>query len=156
MSQPTVLVIEDGNEYLNVLSRFISGYKYLQAHDGRSALTFLEQGVAALVYLDMRFDRTPRHLLLGDHAQQTSKFGGDTERAWQFLEKNQGLFILNHLSVMGYTSIPVVLSHDFSNQPARWKHLSTTYPNLSWLPDTVTPENIHEHFTSVLAYRQII
>ena len=33
----TVLIVEDGNEYLDNLSRFVLGPAYLQAHDGKSA-----------------------------------------------------------------------------------------------------------------------
>lgn len=153
MTGKTVLVIEDGNEYIDVLSRFVTEFNYEQAHDGQTALQLLQQGTADLIYLDMRFDRTPRDLLIGDHSQQTKRFGGDVERAWQFLEKNQGLFILNYLHQNGVTDTPVVVSHDFSNQPTRWAHLSKTYPNLSWLPDTITPENISERFKRALSQK---
>lgn len=150
MTRPMVLVVEDGDEYLNVLTRFVSEYEYLQAHDGQQALDFLRSKPVDLVYLDMRFDRTHQHLLLGDHAVQTDKFGGDEKRAWRFLEKNQGLFILNHIYSAGFDETPMVLSHDFSSQPTRWQHLLRSYPNLSWLPDTLSPKDIRDHFTDIL------
>ena len=58
MSRQVVLVVEDGDEYLNVLTRFVPEYQYLQAHDGQQALNLLRTEPVDLVYLDMRFDRT--------------------------------------------------------------------------------------------------
>ncbi len=148
---PLILVVEDGDEYLNVLTRFVPQYRYLQAHDGHTAATLLAQNPISLVYLDMRFDRIHRELLIGDHRQQTEKFGGNEERAWKFLEKNQGIFILNHLCTQGFADIPMTLSHDFSGESVRWKHLSSTYANLTWLPDTVTPTDLINHFNGILS-----
>jgi len=150
MTEPLILVVEDGDEYLDVLTRFVDGYRYHQVHDGHHALAALKSEPIDAVYLDMRFDRIPRDRLLGDHQAQVEKFGGDTERAWSFLEKNQGLFILNHLCRSGFEDTPMVLSYDFSTQTTRWQHLAGTYANLSWLVDTVTPDDIRTHFNSVL------
>jgi CheY-like chemotaxis protein len=150
MTGQVVLVVEDGDEYLNVLTRFVPEYHYLQAHDGQQALNLLRTETIDLVYLDMRFDRTHEHLLLGDREKQATKFGGDEKRARRFLEKNQGLFILNHLCTEGFATTPMVLSHDFSSQSTRWQHLSRSYRNLSWLSDTLSPADIRAHFSSIL------
>ena len=147
----TILVVEDGDEYMDVLSRFVGGYRYIQTHDGSAALAVLRSEEIAAVYLDMRFDRVPHEVLLGDIQKVSDKFSGDRERAWKFLEKNQGLYILNHLCGNGYSHIPMVLSHDFSAQSARWQHLSNTHKNLSWLSDTVAPLDIKRHFENILA-----
>ena len=84
-----VLVIEDGNEYLELLERFVSSYNYLQAHSGAEALDYLRNVDVSLIYLDMCFDRTPRSDLLGDVTTITPRHGGDTERAWRFIARNQ-------------------------------------------------------------------
>ena len=142
VAPPVVLVIEDGDEYLEVLQRFVPGFVYRQVHSGPEALTALSTGEADLIYLDMCFDRIDRALLLGDHAAQFQRLGRDAERAWRFLERNQGMFILDALKSARLDDIPILLSHDFSQQPQRWAHLSATYPNLSWISDTVTPGDI--------------
>ena len=41
MRQPTVLIVEDGDEYLENLSRFVSGPTYIQAHSGTEAIEIL-------------------------------------------------------------------------------------------------------------------
>ena len=150
MSKPRILVVEDGDEYLDMLTRCVDDYAYLQAHDGRSAIEILQRFDVDAVYLDMRFDRTaPPYELLGDHAAQVEKYG-DAERATKFLQKNQGLFILHHLCQAGYGHLPMVLSHDFSDEPTRWQHLASTYANLTWLTDTLTPDDYRTHIKAIL------
>jgi len=56
---PAVLIVEDGDEYYENLSRFVPGFRYLQAHGATVALELLERESIGLVYLDMRFDRLP-------------------------------------------------------------------------------------------------
>ncbi len=142
MSSPKILIIEDGHEYLELLERFVVGFEYIQVHSGAEALESLSSTSIDLIYLDMCFDRTPRGDLLGDHEAMAARHGGDDERGWRFLERNQGLFILDALKSAGHAHIPILLSHDFSTQPARWAHLSAQHPNLRWLPDTMGPKEI--------------
>lgn len=137
----TVLIIEDGDEYRENLSRFVPGPTWLQARSAGQALEILQKNQVDLIYLDMRFDRIPRADLRGDHAAATRQHNGDPERAWRYLETNQGLFILNALGEAGYT-VPVILAYDFSREAARLKHLQARYPHLTWVPDAVTPEEI--------------
>ena len=42
MTVPQVLIVEDGDEYLESLTRFVKGPSYVQAHNGREALRALE------------------------------------------------------------------------------------------------------------------
>ncbi|MEM6731092.1 MAG: hypothetical protein AAF658_06025, partial [Myxococcota bacterium] len=56
---PRVLIIEDGNEYLETLSRYVLGPHYEQAHNLKEALEWLAHGTTEVIYLDMRFDRIP-------------------------------------------------------------------------------------------------
>lgn len=142
LDDAVVLIIEDGHEYLENLSRFVPGPRYLQARSGQAALGLLASEPVDLVYLDMRFDRIPRGDLLGDHAQATRDHNGDPNRAWKYLENNQGLFVLDALSRGGHGHVPVVLAYDFSRESTRLKHLKRRYPKLAWVPDAVTPDTI--------------
>lgn len=138
----TVLIIEDGDEYRQNLTRFVPGPTYLQAHGGAQALALLEREPVDLLYLDMRFDRVPRGELLGEHASATREHNGDPERAWRYLETNQGLFILDALRKGGRGNLPVILAYDFSREPQRASHLQRVHPSLRWVRDAVTPEEI--------------
>ena len=138
----TILIVEDGDEYLESLSRFVAGPRYLQARSGSAALAMLVESAVDLIYLDMRFDRIPREALLGDHAAATREHNGDPQRGWRYLENNQGLFILDALSRNGYGQVPVILSYDFSRESGRLKHLMRRYPAMRWVPDAVTPDEI--------------
>lgn len=142
MREPSVLIIEDGDEYLENLSRFVPGPTYLQARSASAALDRLSQAAVDVVYLDMRFDRIPREDLVGDHAEATRQHNGDPLRGWRYLENNQGLFILDALARAGHGQLPVILAYDFGREPARRKHLQRRYPKLRWVPDAVTPTEI--------------
>lgn len=144
MSAQTVLIIEDGDEYKDNLTRFVPGPRYLQAHSAAEALALLAAEPVELVYLDMRFDRIPRADLAGDHAAATREHNGDPERGWRYLATHQGLFVLDALRRAGFAALPVILSYDFSREPARAAHLSRLYPNLRWVRDAVTPEEIRD------------
>lgn len=130
-----VLVVEDGDEYLTNLTTFVSdGIGYSQAHSGEEACAMAREQSPDLVYLDMRFDRTPPSSLLGDLVALSSRFNGDTTRARQFQQDNQGLFILRALRESGYEG-PVVLSYDFEHESRRFEALSSRDPALSYCPD---------------------
>ncbi len=144
MTEPIVLIIEDGDEYLDSLSRFVPGPKYIQAHSGEKALEILNAQKVDLIYLDMRFDRIPNGDLMGDHVQVTRETNGDPERAWRHLQINQGLYILQALRSVGLQNIPVILAYDFSRQAKRFEHLSKIHPSLRWVHDAITPAEISE------------
>ena len=145
----TVLIVEDGDEYLESLSRFVPGPRYLQAKSAAAALAVLVAGGVDLLYLDMRFDRIPRAALAGDHGALAAELG-DPERAWVHLEKNQGLYILDALRAAGYGSLPVVVAYDFSHEPQRLAYLRGLYPRLTWVGDAVTAEEIAERMRAAL------
>lgn len=138
----TVLIVEDGDEYRENLSRFVPGPTYVQARSGAAALETLAARPVDLIYLDMRFDRIPRADLLGDHAAATREHNGDPLRGWRYLENNQGLFVLDALHAAGYGDRPVILAYDFSRELKRLGHLQKRYPRLLWVPDAVTPDEI--------------
>ena len=147
-SAPTVLIIEDGNEYLENLSRFVSGPRYLQARSGQEALAVLSSNPVDVVYLDMRFDRVPPETLLGDLGATAERFNGDQAKALRHLQNNQGLYILDHLDRHGFVDTPVVIAYDFSRETRRFQRLKKRHPNLDWVSDAVTPSQIRRKLYS--------
>lgn len=139
-----VLVVEDGDEYLTNLTTFVSeGVSYSQAKNGSRACQMMTELNPDLVYLDMRFDRTPVDELLGDMVALTGRFNGDAARARRFQQDNQGLFILRALREAGFEK-PVILSYDFSAEERRFKALSARDPALSYCPDYADATTIRE------------
>ena len=148
-SPMTVLVIEDGDEYLENLSRFVLGPRYLQAHCGTEAVEIIQNDKVDLIYLDMRFDRIPHAQLLGDHDAVTREHNGDPVRAWKFLANNQGLYILSALKQAGFAHFPVVVAYDFSKEPRRFENLRRSYPNLMWVSDAVSFKEVETLFAEI-------
>lgn len=130
-----ILVVEDGNEYLTNLSTFVAdGFSYRQAKSGIEAQRLLAQQWPDLVYLDMRFDRTPEEELLGNLVELSARFNGDVARARRFQQDNQGLFVLRALREANYAG-PVILSYDFGPEERRFRALSARDPCLRYCPD---------------------
>jgi CheY-like chemotaxis protein len=150
MSEPSILIVEDGDEYLDNLSRFVPGPRYVQAHNGARALEILEAQEIDLVYLDMRFDRIPNGDLMGDHVWSTREHNGDPVRGWRYLQTNQGLFILEALRNGGHGEVPVIMAYDFSREPKRYERIKLAHPSLRWIPDGVTPMEIRSLMKDVL------
>ncbi|MCP4677680.1 MAG: hypothetical protein GY854_19615 [Deltaproteobacteria bacterium] len=146
----TVLIIEDGDEYLDNLSRFVPGPTYLQAHNCKAALEMLKEQHVDIIYLDMRFDRIPEKELFGDHQEVTRQQNGDPDRAWKYLQINQGLYILAALRDAGHGGMPIVLAYDFSCEMRRLEHLRKIYTGLEWVSDAVTPREIEELFIRIV------
>lgn len=143
MSEIKVLVVEDGDEYLTNLSTFVArGIRYTQAKSGEQACALLSSQQPDLVYLDMRFDRTPNEALLGDLVALTARFNGDVARARAFQQDNQGLFVLRALRDAGFRG-PVILSYDFGAEERRFRALSERDPALSYCPDYADADTIH-------------
>jgi DNA-binding NarL/FixJ family response regulator len=149
MNPITVLVIEDGDEYLENLTRFVPGPSYLQAHCGRDAVDILKEHPVDVVYLDMRFDRIPEADLLGDRDAATREHNGDAVRGLKYLMNNQGLYILAELRREGFGALPVVVAYDFSKEPRRFDNLRRTYPKLEWVSDAVSFEEVVRLFASI-------
>lgn len=150
LDDATVLIVEDGDEYLENLSRYVAGPRYLQSHSGAEALEVLARESVDLIYLDMRFDRIHRKLLLGDHDDATRDNSGDASRGWKVLQNNQGLYILEALRSAGFASLPVILAYDFSGEERRGGNLQRIHPSMSWVPDAVTPDEIRAAMTERL------
>ncbi len=139
---PRILIVEDGDEYLQTLSRFVPGPRYTQVKSGAAALAALRGGDVDLIYLDMRFDRVPLGDLLGDHDDATRRHNGDPSKGWRHLQNHQGLFILDHLVANDFGGVPVILAYDFSRESRRLEFLRKRVPKLYWVGDAVTPEEV--------------
>jgi len=139
-----VLVVEDGDEYITNLTTFVAeGIEYHQAKSGGRACEMLAEVEPDLVFLDMRFDRTPVEELIGDMVQLTGRFNGDIGRARRFQQDNQGLFILRALRDAGYRR-PVVISYDFGAEEKRFRALSRKDPALHYCPDYADAKTIRD------------
>lgn len=143
-----VLVVEDGEEYIRNLGRFLSdAFGLTRAGSGGEALEVLGRQEFDVVFLDMRFDRTPSEALLGDLEAVADRFNGDLERAMRFLEDNQGAYVLAALREAG-CDLPVVFSHDFTDEPRRWANLEARYAPLDYLPDNAGPDDVSERLAA--------
>jgi CheY-like chemotaxis protein len=139
-----VLVVEDGDEYITNLTAFVAeGINYRQAKSGGQACEMIAAEQPDVVFLDMRFDRTPVEELLGDMVQLTGRFNGDIGRARRFQQDNQGLFILRALRDAAYRR-PVILSYDFGAEEKRFRALSGKDPGLYYCPDYADASTIRQ------------
>jgi CheY-like chemotaxis protein len=137
-----VLVVEDGSEYVDLLSRFlVDGFVFERAGSGAAALERLGRGGVDVVFLDMRFDRVPEEALLGDRAEAADRFNGDPIQARRFLENNQGAYILAAIREQGHAT-PVLMSHDLSREPRRRARLRERFGPLDDVPDGCGPAGI--------------
>jgi len=139
-----ILVVEDGFEYSETLSRFLGeGFRWVRAGSGPAALAALAEDGFDAVFLDMRFDRVPDEDLLGDLAETADRFNGDPAQARHFLQDHQGNYVLAALREAGH-HLPVLLSYDFQGEPRRWSHLSGRFAPVDYLPDNASPPEIAE------------
>jgi DNA-binding NarL/FixJ family response regulator len=130
-----VLIVEDGDEYLHNFRAFLGDhFELVQAHDGRAACRLAREVSPDIVYLDMRFDRTPVEDLLGDLVALTERFNGDLSRARRFAQDNQGLYVLRALRESQCT-VPAIISYDFSGEIKRFELLAARDPGLYYCPD---------------------
>ncbi len=150
LADANVLIVEDGNEYLDNYTRHVVGPTYLQAHSGAQALAILASQTMHVLLLDMRFDRVPRSTLLGDHAQAAREHGGDGERAWRHLSHHQGLYILAAVRAAGHVQIPVLLAYDFSREMRRFDLLHRSFGTVDWLPDAASADLLQQRMQQML------
>jgi len=145
-SPPTLLIVEDGDEYRANFSRLFGESATLkQVRTGAAARAVLKQDPDVdLLVLDLRFDRIPREDLVGDHEAATRQMGGDAERAWRYLEDHQGLFILRVLRDAGLQRFPVLLLRDFTHNRAHLRRLQEQYGDLHYLPETAGADEIRK------------
>ena len=109
----SLMIIEDGDEYLRFFSRYITNYAYHQAHSMQACLEFFDSGASIEGFvLDLRFDRVPHTDLIGDVEQMAgAMFGGDLDAAQRYIVDNQGYLILKELRQRGHQQ-PALLVAD--------------------------------------------
>jgi len=142
VSDRRILIIEDGTEYIETMQRFVrEGFAWERAGSGPAGLERLKSGGIDAILLDMRFDRAPEGELFGDLDQLAERFSGDRVLARRFAEDHQGTFILAALREAGHT-LPVVLSYDFSAEPARFSRLAERFGPVAYLGDNASPDEL--------------
>lgn len=109
----TILIVEDGTEYLDFFKLFImKEHDYLHAQSGGAAIRILDGEPIDMVVLDMRFDRCEPDELLGDVKKVASDyFGGDMGRSQRYIEENQGTLVLGAMREADH-HVPVLFVHD--------------------------------------------
>ncbi len=93
---PSLLIVEDGDEYFEFFERHLFGYRLLRAFHSAGALEALRRNAVDIIVMDIRFDRTDRRHLLGDAAAVGERHFGrkeDVEQAWTYLANRQGFLI---------------------------------------------------------------
>jgi CheY-like chemotaxis protein len=146
-----VLIVEDGHEYIENLSRFMGEGFYLgRAGDGNEALAFLSSQDWHVILLDMCFDRADD--LLGAEPALLARMGGDRERMRYHLETHQGTYILAAIRSAGH-SLPVVFSYDFDAEPRRFGNLQRRYAPLSYLNDVAGPQEFRTALAGIVKAR---
>jgi hypothetical protein len=140
-----VLVVEDGNEYVEAFRRLApapGGTELLHARDAAAARSVLAEAPVEAVFLDVVFDRTSPERLAGDLDALLERFSGDRSRALEHLARNQGFYIADALAPLLPAGIPVLLAWDFSSEPSRLAALREKLPALDGVPDGATATEI--------------
>jgi CheY-like chemotaxis protein len=109
-----LLVIEDGHEYEEFAKLFLAeAFHIVGARSAEEALASIAEEPPDAILLDLRFDRTPKELLVGsieDTAQRL--FAGNGERALRYIREQQGALVLSEIRDAGCDA-PAVFVHDF-------------------------------------------
>jgi len=123
---PTLLVIEDGNEYSEFASTFLSrAFHILSVHNGQEALAVLSRQTISAFLIDLRFDRVPLSDLMGNAKECADRlFAGDMQRAFRYLQDQQGILILAAIRQHRHPQ-PAVFIHDFPER--RLQNLQKLY-----------------------------
>jgi len=140
-----ILVVEDGNEYIEAFRRLVpapAGTELLHACDAAAAQRRIAEALVEAIFLDVVFDRTPPENLTGDLDALLERFCGDRSRALEHLALNQGFYIADALAPLIPAGVPVLLACDFSSEPARLAALREKLPALDGVADGTTVTEI--------------
>jgi CheY-like chemotaxis protein len=146
---PSLLIVEDGDEYLEFFERHLLGYRLVQAKNGREALDRLARSAVDAVVMDIRFDRIDRSELLGDvRALSLQRFGQDTDltQAWHYLESRQGYLVTKAIRDAGH-SVPILFIETIPERQAA--NLRRMYGEIVVVPEFDAPA-IHRALVEVL------
>jgi CheY-like chemotaxis protein len=127
-----LLVIEDGDEYVAFARVFLREFAVEAAQSAAAALAALAARGADALLIDLRFDRAPAHVLVGDVDGTAARlFAGDRARATRYLADQQGTLILAALRAAGHAQ-PALFVHDFP--PRRLANLQRLYGAVDAVP----------------------
>ncbi|MCA9564766.1 MAG: hypothetical protein KC561_14820 [Myxococcales bacterium] len=139
---PTLLIVEDGDEYLEFFERHLLGYRLVQAKNAAQTMALLKKHAVDLIVLDIRFDRIPREDLIGDVMELSrTRFGQDTDltEAWRYLAEKQGFLVGQRLREQGIR-LPFLF---IESLPARQvENLNRLYGPVTVVPE-FDPKSIH-------------
>ena len=139
---PTLLIVEDGDEYLEFFERHFLGYRLLQAHDFTQAIEKLRRNTVDVVVLDIRFDRIERERLVGNVLDiSRSRFGQDTDlsEAWRYMADKQGFLIAKELRAQQRKEAFLIIE---DLPPRHVENLAKLYGDIIVVPD-FDPKQIH-------------
>ena len=120
-----LLVIEDGDEYLEFARVFLREWELTAAQSGAEALEVLQSAGADALFIDSRFERAQPESLLGDLDGTAARlFAGNRARALRYLQDQQGTLILAALRAAGHHQ-PALFVHPFP--PRRLANLRQLY-----------------------------
>lgn len=145
MTRRRILVVEDGNEYVEAFRRLApapGGTELLHAPNAGEAWRLIAEAPVEAVFLDVVFDRTPPERLTGDLDALLARFAGDRSRALEHLARNQGFYIAGELAPLLPRGVPVLIAFDFSSDPARLAALRERLPALDGVADGETATEI--------------
>lgn len=127
-----VLVIEDGEEYLEFARVFLRDFDVFGARSAKDALAALAARGADALLIDLRFDRAAAESLVGDVDGTAARlFAGDRARALRWVADQQGTLILAALRAAGHAQ-PALFVHDFP--PRRLHNLRALYGAVDAVP----------------------
>jgi hypothetical protein len=138
MRKRTILVIEDGTEYIEAFRRLAvpgATIELLSAANAAGARRLLAESRVDALFLDIVFDRTPVEDLAGDLEELTARFSGDRTAALDHLALNQGFYVADALAPVLPPNVLVLLTYDFSSEPARLAALREKVPGLEGITD---------------------
>jgi hypothetical protein len=127
-----LLVIEDGDEYLEFARVFLGELELSSARSAADARAALREHGADALLIDLRFDRVPTASLVGDlEATAAHLFSGDRDRALRYLQDEQGTLILADLRAAGFAQ-PALFVHEFPQR--RLVNLRRLYGDVDAVP----------------------
>ena len=134
MKPRTILVVEDGTEYVDAFRGLAStgdpSVVWLHASDAAAARRILAEREVDAVFLDVVFDRTPPEALAGDLEGLVRRFGGDRKRALEHLAANQGFYVAAELAGAIPRDARILIAFDFTSDPERLSVLRESLPGL--------------------------
>jgi hypothetical protein len=141
----TILVVEDGTEYLDAFRRLASGgesVEWLHARDAGAARDLLARHRVDGIFVDVVFDRTAPERLAGDGPALAERYGNDRARRREHLARQQGFYVLAALAPSIGAETRVVLAHDFSGEEIRLEALRRSVPTLEGVAESATTSHV--------------